>query len=70
MIDFDAARTLAQQYYDNGAATFNIEAFAPFQAGIKNDINHRTMLVILLVTTVPAQSFLKRPNNQIMPAFD
>ena len=52
MIDFDSARTPAQPYYDNGAATFNIWVFAPFLSGIKNDIYHRTMLVILLVTTV------------------
>ena len=52
MIDFDSARTPAQPYYDNGAATFSNCAFAPFLAGIKNDINHPMMLVILLVTTV------------------
>jgi|TARA_B110000881_G_scaffold149435_1_gene132484 hypothetical protein len=52
MIDFDSARTPAQPYYDNGAATFSIWVFAPFLSVIKNDIYHRTMLVILLVTTV------------------
>ena len=52
MIDFDSARTPAQQYYDNGAATFGAWAFAPFLAGIKNDIYYRTMLAILLVTSV------------------
>jgi len=51
-IDFDSARTPAQPYYDKDTATFSIKAFAPFLAGIKNDIYHRTMLVILLVTTV------------------
>jgi hypothetical protein len=43
---------MAQQYDDNGAATFSIQAFAPFLTGIKNGIYQRTMLVILLVTTV------------------
>ena len=52
MIDFDAARTLAQQYDDNGTATFSIQAHAPFLTGIKNGIYQRTMLVILSVTTV------------------
>ena len=43
MTDFDSARTPAQPYYDNGAATFSIWVFAPFLSGIKNDIYHRTM---------------------------
>jgi hypothetical protein len=52
IIDFDFARTPAQQYDDNGTATFSNQAFAPFLTGIKNGIYQRTMLVVLFVTTV------------------
>jgi hypothetical protein len=62
---FDDSRTLAQQYFDKGAATFSIYAFAPFLSGIRNDISHRTLLVVLLVTTAAGgiiSQAIRQPN--------